>query len=51
MSRCQLKVGSGGQIDLMLLRCLLAGGRIQVEDSFQGPEIAMAHDALETSQF
>ena len=32
----------------MLLRRLLAGGRSRVEDRFQGPEIAMAHDAIES---
>ena len=32
----------------MLLRRLLAGGRRGVEDRFQGPEIAMAHDLVET---
>ena len=31
----------------MLLRRLSAGGRRGVEDSFQGPEIAVAHDFVE----
>ena len=30
----------------MLLHRLLSGGRSGVEDSFQGPEITMAHDAF-----
>ena len=31
----------------MLLRRLLAGGRRGIEDRFQGPEIAIAHDLFE----
>ncbi len=31
----------------MLLPRFLAGGRRRVEDRFQGPEIAIAHDLVE----